>query len=86
MGPRSPIGRSSFEGEGASHCKLHSAVISAKTGEPIEMPFGCELGWAQGIMCYMGVQTPEVLRDVAMATNFGTLFAVTAGFLSFDGL
>jgi len=29
--------------------------------------------------------SPEVLRDVAMTTNFGTQFAVT-GFLAFDGL
>ena len=28
---------------------------------------------------------PEVLRDVAMATNFGTQFAMTC-FLAFDGL
>jgi len=27
----------------------------------------------------------EVLRDVAMRTNFGTQFAIT-GFLAFDGL
>jgi len=29
--------------------------------------------------------SPEVLRDVAMAINFGTQFAIT-GFLAFDGL
>jgi len=34
---------------------------------------GCGLGWVVGIMCWMGVQ---VLRDVAMATNFGTEFAI----------
>jgi len=28
---------------------------------------------------------PQVLRDVAMVTNFGTQFAIT-GFLAFDGL
>ena len=26
----------------------------AKTTEPIEMPFGCGLRWAEGSMCYMG--------------------------------
>jgi len=51
--------------------------------EPIEMPFGL---WA-----LMGPRndvldgSPEVLRDVAMATNFGTQFPIT-GFLAFDGL
>ena len=29
--------------------------------------------------------SPEVLRDVAMATNFGTQFAIT-GSMAFDGL
>jgi len=51
--------------------------------EPIEMPFGL---WA-----LMGPRndvldgSPEVLRDVAMATNFGTQFPIT-GFLAFGGL
>ena len=31
------------------------------------------------------VKSPEVLRDVSMATNFETQFAIT-GFLAFDGL
>ena len=29
--------------------------------------------------------SPEVMSDVAMATNFGTQFAIN-GFLAFDGL
>ena len=33
------------------------------------------LRWAVGIMCLDG--GPAVLRDVAMATNFGTQFAIT---------
>jgi len=33
----------------------------------------CELGWAVGIMLDGG---PYVLRDVAMATNFGTKIAI----------
>jgi len=57
-------------------------VICAKTAEPIEMPFGL---WPRmGPINYMWDRSPEMLRDVAMATNFGTQFAVT-GFLSFDG-
>ena len=48
--------------------------------EPIEMPFGL---WAQ-----MGPRNhvrggPEVLRDVAMATNFGMQFAIT-GFVAIN--
>jgi len=37
-------------------------------------------GWVQGIVLDRG---PEVLRDVAMATNFGTQFAIT-GFVGFN--
>ena len=35
-----------------AHCKVygHSMVSCAKTAEPIEMPFVCELGLAQGIV------------------------------------
>ena len=43
---------------------------------------GCGLGWAQGIVLH---GSSEVLRDIAMANNFGTQFAIT-GFLVFDGL
>jgi len=32
-------------------------------------PLGCGLGWAQGIMLDGGPR-PQVLRDIAMATNF----------------
>ena len=35
---------------------------------------GCGFGWAVGIVLDWG---PEVLRDVAMATNFGTKIAIT---------
>ena len=56
-------------------------VPCAKTAEPIEMPFGL---WA-----WMGRRNhalgggPAVLRDFAMATNFGTQFATT-GFLCYN--
>ena len=42
MGSRSPIGMDNFKGRGTAHCKVwqHSAVISAKMAELIEMPFG----------------------------------------------
>ena len=46
---------------------------------------GYGLGWAVGIVLHGG---PEVVRDVAMATSFGTQFAIIGfvGFLAFDGL
>jgi len=72
-GPDPAMGRGNFEGEGASHCKLygHSAVISAKAAELIEMSFGL---WAQmGRRNHVLDGGPEVLRDVAMAINFGTI-------------
>ena len=39
---------------------------------------GCGLGWAQGIVLD---GSPWVLMDVAMATNFGTQFAIS-GFMA----
>ena len=58
-------------------CQSDTLVVSpAKTAEPIEMRFGL---WA-----LMGPRNPvldggpEVLRDVAMATNFGTKIAITS--------
>ena len=58
-------------------------VICAKTAEPIKMPFGL---WARmGPRNHVLAGSPDVLRDVAMATNFGTQFAITC-FLAFDGL
>jgi len=50
-------------------------VICAKKAKPIEIPFGL---WAQmGCRNHVLHGSPEVLRDVAMATNFGTQFAIT---------
>ena len=55
----------------------------AKTAEPIKIPFGL---WARiGPMNHVLDGTPEVLRDVAMAIDFGTQFVIT-GFMAFDGL
>jgi len=41
---------------------------------------GSGLRWAQGIVLH---GDPEVLRDVAMATSFGTQFAIT-GFVGYN--
>jgi len=83
-GSRSLVGRGNFDGgEAASHCKVlgHSAVICAKTTELIEMPFGL---WAwMGPRNHVLEGCPQMLRDVAMTTNFGTQFAIT-GDLAFD--
>ena len=65
------MGRGNFWGKGA-HCKVygHRCVCCAKTAEPIDLPFG--------LWTWMGPDGgPEMLRDVAMATNFGTQFAIT---------
>jgi len=49
-------------------------VICAKTAEPIQMPFGL---WAQmGRRSYVLDGGAAMLRDVAMATNFGTKIAI----------
>jgi len=48
--------------------------------ELIEMPFGLWAGMGPSNHVLDG--SPEVLRDVAMAVNFGTQFAIT-GFFGF---
>jgi len=51
-------------------------VSPPKTAEPIEMPFGL---WALiGHRNHVLDGGPAVLRNVAMATNFGAQFAKTA--------
>ena len=52
-----------------------SVVIPAKTAEPIEMPFGWWARMGPGNHVLDG--GPQVLRDVAMATNFRTKIAIT---------
>jgi len=50
-------------------------VSYAKTAQPIEMPFGL---WARmGQRNHVLDGSPQMLRDDAMATNFGTQFAIT---------
>jgi len=77
-GPDPPMGRGNFEGrKGRPIVKYrgHYVVICAKTAEPIEMPFGL---WAWiNPRNHLLDGGPAVLRDVAMATNFGTQFAIT---------
>jgi len=40
-------------------CRSVILVSSAKTAEPIEMPLGCELEWAQGIVLDEGPELPH---------------------------
>ena len=71
------MGRGNFEGgKGRPIVKCgDTAVVCAKTAEPIEMPFGL---WARmGRRNHVLDQSPEVMRDVTMATNFGMQFAIT---------
>jgi len=77
-GPDAPMGMGNFEG-GKGHpivkYRDNLRVSPAKTAEPIEMPFGL-LAW-MAARNHVLDGSPEVLRDVAMATNFGTKIAIT---------
>jgi len=56
-------------------------VSCTKTAEPIKMPFGL---WAwMGPKNHVSDLSLQVLRDVAMATNFGMQFAIT-GFVGYN--
>jgi len=79
MGPDPPQWKGQLVG-GGNGCPIvkyigYSTVICAKTVEPIETPF--ELWARMGPRNHVVDETPEVLRDVAMATNFGTKIAIT---------
>jgi len=56
-------------------------VSCAKTAEPIEMPFG--LSARMGPRNHLLDGSLQVLRDVAMATNFWMQFAIT-GFVGYN--
>jgi len=78
-GPDPPMGRDNFFWKGASQCKVwgYSTVVCAKTAESIEMPF---VLWARmGCRNHVLDGGPEVLRDVAMATNFWLLLGYNFG-------
>jgi len=78
MGSRSPMGMGNFEvGNGRPIVEYRDPLRSPvqKMTQPIEMPFGL---WPRMVLRNHVLDgDPEVLRDVAMATNFGTQFAVT---------
>ena len=80
MGSRSPHEKKQYLGrKRASHCKVqgHSTVICAKTAELIEMPLGL---WARmGPSNHVLDGGPQVLRDVAIATNFWLLMDYNFG-------
>jgi len=82
-GSRSPMGRGNFEGgKGRPIVKYRDSLQSSVQKWPnrSRCRLGCGLRWAQGIVLYGG---PAVLREVAMATNFGTQFAIT-GFVGYN--
>ena len=75
-GSRSPREGEILRGKGATHCKVygHSAVICAKTAKLIKMQFGL---WARMDRRNRVLDgDPEVLMDIAVATNFGTKIAI----------
>ena len=61
-------------------CWSVTLVSPAKTAEPMEMSFG--LWVLMGPRNHVLEGSLEVLKDFAMATNFGTQFAIT-GFFGF---
>ena len=77
MESRSPHGKGQIFGENGRPIVKYrdTMVVCAKTAEPIGMPFGL---WARmGRRNHVLDGGPYVLRDVAMATNFGMQFAIT---------
>jgi len=56
-------------------CRSVTLVSHAKTAEPVEMPFG--LRTRVGPRNHALDGGPDVLRGVAVTTNFGTQFAIT---------
>jgi len=76
------MGRDNFEGEGVPIVKYgDTAVICASTVKPIEIPFRL---WARmGRRNHVLDGGPAVLRDVAMATTFGTQFVII-GFVGYN--
>ena len=70
-----PTRRDDFGGR-VAHCKIQgrSVVNCAKTAESIEMPFGLwtRMDRRNRVLAW----GPEMLRDVAMATNFATKIAI----------
>jgi len=76
---RSPHGKGIqfFGGKGCVIIKYRDNLWSfvQKTAEPIKMSFA---SWARmGPRNHVLDDVPQVLRDVAMATNFGTKIAIT---------
>ena len=72
-----------LRGKEAFHCKVqgHSAVICAKTAEPLELPF--ELWAPMGpIGNHVLDGNSRVLRDVAMTTNFWLSVGYNFGFVT----
>jgi len=85
-GVQIPSGRDNFEGEkGGPTVKYKDTLRSSvqKTAAPIEMLFGLRARMDSRNHVLDG--NPGVLRDVAIATNFRTQFAIT-GFLAISWL
>jgi len=75
-GVQIPHGKGQFFGEkGRFIVKYRDTRRCAKTAEQLEMPFGLWVWMGQRNHLLDG--GPEVLMDVAMATNFATKIAIT---------
>jgi len=80
MGVQIPHGKGQFlGGKGRPIVKYRDTVVNcAKTAKLIVMPFGL---WAWiGHRNHVLDGGPEMLREVTMATNFRTQFAITGFF------
>ena len=82
-GPDPPWEGEILRGKGRPIVKYIGTLCGhlCKTAEPIEMPFGLWAGMCSRNHALYG--GPAVLRDVAMATNFRTQFAIT-GFVGYN--
>jgi len=70
-----PMGRGKFEGANGYPIVKHMDTLRSSVQKRLQMPFGL---WACiDRRSHVLDGGPAVLRDVAMATNFGTPFAIT---------
>jgi len=70
------VGRGNFEGGKGHPVVKYRDILQSSVQKRLNRSrccLGCGLGWAVGIVLDGG---PVALRDVAMATNFGTKIAI----------
>ena len=75
-GPDPPMPRGNFEEKGRPIVKYRDTLQSSvqKRLNRSRCRLGCGLGWEVAVVLDGG---PAMLRDIAMATNFGTKIAIS---------